>query len=37
MCGSEKDAKIGKNVKISDNSIVGWGSVVTKEFNEPDN
>ena len=29
-----KDTKIGKNVKILDNSIVGWGSVVTKEFNE---
>ena len=24
-----------KNVKIADNSIVGWGSIVTKEFNEP--
>lgn len=30
-----KDAKIGKNVRILDNSIVGWGSIVTKEFNEP--
>ena len=26
---------LGKNVKIADNSIVGWGSIVTKEFNEP--
>lgn len=30
-----KDVKIGKNVKISDHSIVGWGSIVTKEFHEP--
>lgn len=30
-----KDAKICKNVKLSDNSIVGWGSIVTKKFNEP--
>lgn len=30
-----KDAKIGKNTKIADHSIVGWGSIVTKEFNEP--
>lgn len=27
-------SKIGKNTAISDNSIVGWGSVVTKKFNE---
>lgn len=30
-----KDTKIGKNVRIMDNSIVGWGSIVTKVFNEP--
>lgn len=29
-----KDVKIGKNVRIPDNSIVGWGSIVTKQFNE---
>lgn len=29
-----KDVKIGKNVKILNNSIVGWGSIVTKEFYE---
>ena len=27
--------KIGKNTKISDDSIVGWASVVTKKFDEP--
>lgn len=26
------DVKISKNVKTSDDSIVGWGSVVTKQF-----
>lgn len=30
-----KDDKIGKNVCIADNSIVGWGSIVTKRFDEP--
>ena len=30
-----KDVKIGKNVRIADNSIVGWGSIVTKRFEEP--
>ena len=30
-----RDVKIGKDVKIADNSIVGWGSIVTKEFDEP--
>ncbi|WP_106829899.1 acyltransferase [Parabacteroides pacaensis] len=30
-----KDVKIGKNVRIPDNSIVGWGSIVTKKFDEP--
>lgn len=29
-----KDVKIGKNVTIPDNCIVGWGSVVTKSFDE---
>ena len=29
-----KDVKIGKGVKISDNSIVGWASIVTKQFIE---
>ncbi len=29
-----KDTKIGKGVKISDNSIIGWGSIVTKQFDE---
>lgn len=33
--GRENDVKIGKNTKIPDNSIVGWGSIVTKVFNEP--
>ena len=27
--------KIGKNVSIADNSIVGWGSIVTRRFDEP--
>ena len=27
--------KIGKNTKISDDSIIGWGSIVTKKFEEP--
>ena len=30
-----KGRKDRKNVRILDNSIVGWGSIVTKEFNEP--
>ena len=30
-----KDVKIGKTVKIADNSIVGWGSIVTRKFDEP--
>ncbi|MCB6663487.1 hypothetical protein LI167_09075 [Phocaeicola dorei] len=30
-----KDVKIGKNTKIPDDSIVGWGSIVTKVFHEP--
>lgn len=30
-----KDVKIGKNVRIADHSIVGWGSIVTKRFDEP--
>ena len=30
-----KDVKIGKNVRICDHSIVGWGSIVTKRFDEP--
>lgn len=29
-----KDVKIGKNTLISDNSIVGWGAVVTKKFTQ---
>ena len=29
-----KDVKIGKNVKIASGCIVGWGSVVTKSFEE---
>lgn len=30
-----KDVKIGKNTRIADDSIVGWGSIVTKCFDEP--
>ena len=30
-----KDVKINKSIKISDDSIIGWGSIVTKKFNEP--
>ena len=30
-----KDVKINKSTKISDDSIIGWGSIVTKKFNEP--
>lgn len=30
-----KDVKSGKNVRICDHSIVGWGSIVTKRFDEP--
>ena len=30
-----KDVKIDKNVRICDHSIVGWGSIVTKRFDEP--
>lgn len=30
-----KGVKIGKFAKISDNSIVGWGSVVASKFDEP--
>lgn len=30
-----KDVKIGKNTCIADDSIVGWGSIVTKRFEEP--
>ena len=33
MYGRE-DVKIGK-IQNTDNSIVGWGSIVTKVFNEP--
>lgn len=29
-----KDVKIGKNVKIASGCIVGWGSIVTKSFEE---
>lgn len=29
------DVKFGKNTKIADHSIVGWGSVVTKKFEQP--
>lgn len=29
-----KDCKIGKNTKISNDSVVGWNSVVTKKFEE---
>lgn len=29
-----KDVKIGKNVRIADDSVVGWGSIVTKQFDE---
>ena len=28
------DVKIGKNVKIPNHCIIGWNSVVTKEFNQ---
>ena len=35
MSGVGKDVKIGKNVCIADNSFVGWGSIVTKRFDEP--
>jgi len=28
------DVKINKNTKISDDSIVGWGSIVTKKFED---
>ena len=31
-CGM--DVKIGKNVEISDDTIIGWGSVVTKSFSQ---
>lgn len=34
-CLTSGNGKIGKNVKISDNSIVGWGSIVTRKFDEP--
>lgn len=30
-----QDARIGKNVTIPDNCIIGMGSIVTKEFTEP--
>lgn len=30
-----KDVKIGKNAQIADDSIVGWGSVVTSVFRQP--
>ena len=30
-----KDVKIGKNARISDHRILGWGSIVSKEFDEP--
>ena len=29
-----KDSKIGKNVRIVDNSIIGWGSIVTRSVEE---
>ena len=29
-----KDAKIGKNVRIGHDNIIGWGSIVTKNFEE---
>lgn len=30
-----KDVKIGKNTRIADGCVVGWGSIVTKQFVEP--
>lgn len=30
-----RDVKIGKNVRIANDSIIGWGSIVTKSFEEP--
>jgi acetyltransferase-like isoleucine patch superfamily enzyme len=32
-CG--QGVRIGKNVEIKDNSIIGWGSIVTKKFDKP--
>ena len=32
--GVGKDKKIGKNVRIVDNSIIGWGSIVTRSVEE---
>ena len=29
-----KDVKIGKNTRICSGSIVGWGSIVTRAFDE---
>lgn len=29
-----KDVKIGKNTSIPKNSVIGWGSIVTKQFNQ---
>lgn len=29
------DVKIGKGVSIADHSVVGWGSIVNKEFSRP--
>lgn len=31
-----KDVKIGKNVKIADGCVIGWNSLVTKSFEQPD-
>ncbi len=29
-----KDVKIGKNVKIGNDNVIGWGSIVTKSFED---